>query len=129
MTEPNWVLAEVATLVHQMLITEHGGLTGIRDTDLLDSALSRPRQVFSFGEKTTIPVLASCYCYGLARNHPFVDGNKRSALTVSALFLEINGYTLDASEPDAATVIETLAAGKLSEDELSSWFEKSSSTK
>ncbi|PID63252.1 MAG: type II toxin-antitoxin system death-on-curing family toxin [Gammaproteobacteria bacterium] len=126
MTEPAWVLPDVVGLVHQMLIAEHGGLPGVRDPDLLDSALNRPRQLYSFGERESITSLAACYCHGLARNHPFVDGNKRSALAVSAIFLEINGYSLDASEPEAAAMIESLSAGEITERELSNWFEKNS---
>jgi len=122
MTEPTWVLPELALAVHQMLIAEHGGLAGVRNHDLLESALARPRQLFSYGEAESVPQLAAAYCYGIARNHPFVDGNKRSALTLAGVFLDINLFVLNATEAEAVVVIEQLAAGKVKEDELAQWF-------
>lgn len=107
-----------------MLLAEHGGALGIRDEALLESALKRPRQHFEYANNPSIFDLAASYCYGLAKNHPFVDGNKRIALTISAIFLEINGYSLDAPEPDAVIIIEELAAGNLTEDDLSNWFKE-----
>lgn len=114
--------------VHQMLLAEHGGAPGIRDEALLESALNRPRQRFEYADDPSIFDLAASYCYGLAKNHPFVDGNKRMALTISAIFLEINGYTLGAPEPDAVVIIEELAAGNLPEADLSIWFREWSSS-
>ncbi|MBT3040447.1 MAG: type II toxin-antitoxin system death-on-curing family toxin [Candidatus Thiodiazotropha endolucinida] len=122
MKEPVWVLHEVVIAVHQSLLAEHGGAPGIRDESLLESALSRSRQRFEYSDEPSIFELAASYCYGLANNHPFVDGNKRIALTIAALFLELNGYSLTAPEPNAVVIIEELAAGNLSEDDLSSWF-------
>lgn len=122
MIEPNWVLNEIVIAVHQMLIAEHGGSLGIRDEGLLESALTRPRQVFFYEEEATIFDLAASYGFGLAKNHPFIDGNKRAALSIAAIFLEINGYTFDAPEPEAVVVFEKLAAGDLSEKELAKWF-------
>ena len=126
MKEPAWVLPEVVTAVHQMLVAEHGGALGIRDETLLESALNRPRQRFEYADDPSIFDLAASYCYGLANNHPFVDGNKRIALTVAAIFLGINGYFLDAPEPDTVVVIENLAAGRLTEEALSRWFSEHS---
>lgn len=122
MKEPVWVLHEVVIAVHQSLLAEHGGAPGIRDETLLESALNRPRQRFEYSDEPSIFDLAASYCYGLANNHPFVDGNKRIALTIAALFLELNGYSLTAPEPNAVVIIEELAAGNLSEDDLSTWF-------
>jgi len=122
MTEPKWVLGRVVLAIHQMLLAEHGGSPGIRDQALLESALSRPRQRFEYAHDPTIFELAASYCYGLARNHPFVDGNKRVALTVAAVFLELNGHVLDAPETDAVVVIEKLAAGELTEEALARWL-------
>jgi len=122
MIEPNWVLNEIVIAVHQMLIAEHGGSLGIRDEGLLESALTRPRQVFFYEAEATIFDLAASYGFGLAKNHPFIDGNKRAALSIAAIFLEINGYTFDAPEPEAVVVFEKLAAGDLSEKELAKWF-------
>ena len=122
MKEPVWVLHEIVIAVHQSLLAEHGGAPGIRDKPLLESALSRPRHRFEYSDEPSIFDLAASYCYGLANNHPFVDGNKRIALTIAALFLELNGYSLSAPEPNAVVIIEELAAGNLSEDDLSTWL-------
>jgi len=124
--EPTWVLREVVTAVHQMLLAEHGGLPGVRDEALLDSALNRLLQIFAYSNELSIFDLAASYSYGLAKNHPFVDGNKRVAFTVAAFFLEINGYTLDATEAETVVVFEQLAAGNFSEKNLSIWFRDSS---
>lgn len=126
MTEPRWVLDEVVVSVHRMLIAEHGGGSGIRDKGLLESALARPRHRFSYEPQSTIFELAAAYGFGLAKNHPFVDGNKRAALAVAAIFLELNGFSLVAPEPEAVIVIEQLATGDLSESELAKWIGDSS---
>ncbi|MCU7863046.1 MAG: type II toxin-antitoxin system death-on-curing family toxin [Candidatus Thiodiazotropha sp. (ex Lucinoma borealis)] len=122
MKEPVWVLQEIVIAVHQSLLAEHGGAPGIRDEALLESALNRPRQRFKYTDEPSIFDLAASYCYGLANNHPFIDGNKRIALTIAAMFLELNGCSLNAPEPNAVVIIEELAAGNLSEDDLSTWF-------
>jgi death-on-curing protein len=124
MKEPVWVLHELVIAVHQTLLAEHGGAIGIRDGTLLESALNRPKQRFEYTDETSIFDLAASYCYGLANNHPFVDGNKRIALTIAAVFLELNGYSLDAPETDAVVIIEELAAGNISEEDLASWFKE-----
>lgn len=122
MSEVKWLLPEVVVAVHQVLIADHGGLTGVRDIALLESALSRAHQLLSYGGEYGIPELAAAYCYGIARNHPFVDGNKRTALTAAGMFIEINGFTLVASEADAVLIIEGLAAGRVEEIDLAAWF-------
>lgn len=109
-----------------MLIAEHGGLPGIRDQGLLDSALARPRQQAAHGKKSSVFQLAAAYSYGLARNHPFVDGNKRIALTVAAVFLEINGHSLNAPEVEAVLMYQQLADGTLTEQALAEWIRESS---
>ncbi|MDP1673230.1 MAG: type II toxin-antitoxin system death-on-curing family toxin [Burkholderiales bacterium] len=124
--QTRWLLPEVVTAIHQMLIAEHGGLPGIRDQGLLDSALARPRQQAAYGKKNSVFQLAAAYSYGLARNHPFVDGNKRIALTVAAVFLEINGYSLNASEAEAVIIYQQLADGRLTEEALARWLRESS---
>lgn len=126
MKEPVWALPAVAIAAQQSLLAEHGGLGGIRDHALLDSALARPRQLFAYGEELSIFELAASYAYGLAKNHPFVDGNKRIALTIAAVFLELNGYSLDAPEPETVVIFEQLAAGKTTEADLAKWFSESS---
>lgn len=122
MSEPRWVLPEVVHAIHKMLIAEHGGLPGIRDQGLLDSALARPRQQAAYKKNNSIFQLAAAYSYGLARNHPFADGNKRIALTVAAVFLEINGHSLNAPEAEAALIYQQLADGTLLEQVLAEWI-------
>ena len=126
MIEPIWVLGDVIQAVHSMLLAEHGGGTGIRDEALLDSAITRAKQKFTYEPETSIHVLAAAYSYGIAKNHPFVDGNKRTAFTIGALFLELNGYRLSAPEPGAAIAFEQLASGELGEVELAEWFDEHS---
>ena len=123
MKEPKWVLDEVVLGIHLRQLAEHGGSTGVRDVGMLASALARPKQLFSYGgSKVDIARLAAAYAFGLARNHPFVDGNKRTALVVSLLFLAINGYTLGATQEMKYEVFMSLAAGTLDEPELAAWM-------
>ncbi len=124
MNEPVWVLLDVVIAVQQMLLAEHGGLSGIRDKALLESALARPQQAFAYDDRLTLIDLAAAYSFGLAKNHPFVDGNKRIALTVAVIFLELNGFSLSAPEPEIVIIFEQLAAGDLTEKELAAWFEQ-----
>lgn len=112
--------------VHERLIAEHGGRAGVREPGLLESALARPRQIFSYRPESTLFELAAAYGFGLARNHPFIDGNKRAALAIIGLFLEINGFGLDASESEAVVRMQQLAAGTLSESALAHWISDSS---
>lgn len=116
------MLPEVVNAIHKMLIAGHGGLPGIRDQGLLDSALACPRQQAAYGKKSSVFQLAAAYSYGLARNHPFADGNKRIALTVAAVFLEINGYSLNAPEAEAVIIYQQLADGTLTEEALAEWI-------
>jgi len=104
-----------------MLLT-HGGMPGLRDENLLESALARPRQRFSYESTTDLAALAAAYGYGLARNHPYNDGNKRVAFVVMAVFLGLNGLKLTASEADAVTTIVALASGELDEEALADWI-------
>ena len=128
MMEPVWVLPELVHAIHQTLLAEHGGLPGIRDQTLLDSALARPKQQAAYENDVTLFELAASYSYGLSRNHPFIDGNKRVALTVGAVFLELNGYSLDATEAEAVIIYQQLAAGTLNEQQLANWMQDSSIT-
>ena len=126
MREPAWVSPAAVLAVHQMLLAEHGGAKGLRDQKLLDSALARPQHKFSYDEDVSIFSLTASYSFGLARNHAFIDGNKRIALTVAAVFLELNKYSLNAPEGEAVVVYKQLADGSLSEDMLAEWFKSSS---
>lgn len=119
--EPVWVLEATALAVHDRQLAEHGGGVGVRDPGVLQSALARPRNRWEYGT-TEIVALAAAYAFGIARNHPFVDGNKRTAWTVANIFLALNGSTLTFDEIDAVRTVERLAAGELTEDELADWF-------
>lgn len=126
MPEPDWVLDEVVFAVHQILLSEHGGGSGVRDKALLASALARPKQRYEYEPEATIFELAASYSFGLAKNHPFIDGNKRVALAVGAVFLEINGFTLNSPEPETVIIFEQLASGNITESELANWYKLNS---
>ena len=127
MKQPRWLLEQTIVAVHSMVLEEHGGEPGIRDENMLASALNRPIDKYNYGSGSTIFELAAAYSFGLAKNHPFVDGNKRVAFLAGTLFLEINGITFRAEESDAAFVFERLAAGKVKEASLVKWLEENSS--
>jgi death-on-curing protein len=120
-----WVRLGEATAIHAEQIAEHGGLEGIRDQGLLESAMARPENLAAYGEPD-ICDLAAAYAFGLARNHPFADGNKRTAFVASATFLILNGRDLIATEVSVVETILKLAAGELSEPELADWFRTNS---
>jgi death-on-curing protein len=123
MKEPIWITKEAAIALHDRQLSEHGGLAGIRDEGLLESALSKPQNVFFYSDKTVdITRLAASYAYGLATNHPFLDGNKRTALAVSLTFLYLHGYKFTGSYEDEYKTIIALAAGTLTEEALADWF-------
>lgn len=123
MDEPTWISDELVAAVHDRQIAEHGGTPGVRDEGLLESALARPKQKWAYGgEQVGIVVLAAAYAFGIARNHPFSDGNKRTAAVICELFLELNGYTLTASDGDLYPVFMALAAGEMSEEGLVEWL-------
>ena len=111
---------------HDALLAVHGGSPGLRDDGLLDSAMARPKQLHHYERSSTIFQLAAAYGFGLSKNHPFVDGNKRVALTATAVFLEINGWRLQAAEAEAVVAFTGLAAGELDEGRLASWLEQHS---
>ncbi len=125
MTEPEnvvWVREDVVLALHLRQLSEHGGGEGIRDEGLLQSALARPQNLLAYGDPTPdLASLAAAYAYGIARNHPFVDGNKRTALVVARLFLLLNGMNLVATQEEKYLTFLKLAAGELSEEELTNW--------
>lgn len=121
-----WVPEAAVRAMHAELIAEHGGKDGLRDAGLLSSALARPRNKRAYGASSSIFDLAAAYGVGIARNHPFVDGNKRIALAVVYVFLERNGYRLEAPEVDAVEAMLAIAARKWTEKELSAWLKKNS---
>ena len=121
--EPLWISSAAVRAIHRMQIDRFGGGgVGIRDEGLLESALARPRQLFHYGDNPKMPDLAAAYAFGIARNHPFVDGNKRTAFVVAAVFLEVNGWIIEISPADVVLKILALAAGELSEPDLAAWF-------
>jgi death-on-curing protein len=123
MKEPRWLLDSVVPAIHRRQLAEHGGLDGIRDVGMLSSALARPRNLFTYGAPAPdIAALAASYAFGIARNHPFVDGNKRTALVVCRTFLKINGFDIDATESDKYLQFLGLAEGSVSEEELADWI-------
>lgn len=119
--EPVWLDARDANTIHERQLSEHGGGAGVRDTNLLESALARPINRWSYGE-TDPAALAAAYAFGVARNHPFIDGNKRTAWVLARLFLVLNGHDLRFVPKDAIDIMLALAGGELSEDELADWF-------
>lgn len=116
-----WIATTVAEAAHGEQLAEHGGPIGVRDPGALDSAMARPRNLALYGEPD-LAALAAAYGFGIARNHPFVDGNKRTAAVVMETFLMLNGAALEASDAELVVAIQALAAGELSEDELADWL-------
>ena len=115
MKEPVWIDERDALALHDRLLALHGGAAGLRDDGLLKSAMARPQQHFAYAESPDIVDMAAAYTWGIVRNHPFLDGNKRTGFVVGVLFLELNGYRFNASEEDAAQMILELASGNLDE--------------
>ena len=128
MPEPIWIHKDIVLAIHSRQIAEHGGLSGIRDLSLLESALAGPLQVFHYtNPKPTIPNLAANYAYGIAKNHPFNDGNKRVAFVVCQLFVRLNGFQITASKEEKYRIFLGLADGKITLDELALRLQEHSS--
>ncbi len=119
--EPVWIDAQVALAVHDRQLAEHGGPAGVRDMGMFESALARTQNQWAYGSDD-LCALAAAYAFGVARNHPFVDGNKRTAWVLARLFLALNHQPLRFEATDAVRVMLALAAGELSEEELADWF-------
>ncbi len=117
-----WVVESVVLAIHEAQLAEHGGIPGIRDEGLLNSALARPRNLEAYGDSPDLAALATAYAFGIARNHPFLDGNKRTAFVVMELFLNLNGWTLRAEDGDCISTMEALAAAGLSEKAFGTWL-------
>lgn len=125
MKEPRWLSEAQVLAIHERLLAEHGGLAGIRDIGLLKSALDRPRNLFAYEKPSTFH-MAAAYAHGIARNHPFLDGNKRTALMVAYTFLGRNGCQLIASEEKAVAATQELAAGNMSQPAFAAWLKQES---
>jgi death on curing protein len=118
---PRFLSVEIAMAVHDRQLAEHGGLAGVKDAGLLDSAIARPLNKHGYGE-TDLCALAASYAFGIARNHPFADGNKRTAWVMARLFLKLNQVELSFDKADATRTMIALAAGALTEEALTAWF-------
>jgi death on curing protein len=124
--EPRWISSAIATAIHDEAIYEFGGLAGMRDAGLLESALDRPRNLLAHEPRVSIFRLAAVLCVGIAKNHPFNDGNKRTALLATRAFLYLNGQALEPSQADEVTMLVAVADGSLIERDLAAWLERNS---
>jgi death-on-curing protein len=128
-SQPRWISKKALLLLHEESLSEFGGARGLRDEGLLESALARPLNTHAYNPAATLAELAASYCYGIAKNHAFLDGNKRAAFLSVGLFLAINGYRLTASQVDAIETVLGVAAGTVSERELALWIAQNSKVK
>ncbi|BCS32395.1 death-on-curing protein [Luteitalea sp. TBR-22] len=126
--EPTWLSRLVVDAIHADQLREHGGLPGVRDDNALESALARPRQVWHYRPATDVPALAAAYAFGLVKNHPYRDGNKRIGFLTMVTFLGVNGCAFEATDEDVVVQFVSLAAGHVSEDALASWIRQRSTT-
>ncbi len=126
--EVKWITREIVLAVHARSLRDHGGAAGVRDEGLLESAIDRPKNLAAYGEPDIFELAASLL-FGMAKNHPFVDGNKRTAFLSAYVFLGVNGWELNSDESEAAAIVFDLAGGQVSEEELCLWIrEKSTPT-
>jgi death-on-curing protein len=124
--EPHWLSRVVVDAIHSEQLREHGGLSGVRDETALESALARPRQKWHYAEKVDVALLAAAYGFGLVKNHPYRDGNKRIGFLAIVTFLGINGHDLDATDGEVISEMLVLADGRVSEAELADWIRQHS---
>ena len=123
MPEPIWISTELTRAIHKRQLAEHGGIEGVRDEGLLSSALARPKHLLAYSQDAPdVACLAAAYALGLAKNHPFLDGNKRTAVVVCETFIDLNGYRLTADDQAMYLTFLQLAEGMLSEEELTEWI-------
>lgn len=125
MSEINWLALEVVVAIHEAQLAEHGGSSGTRDTGLLESALARPHNLVAYSDPD-IADFAGAYGYGIARNHPFMDGNKRTAFVTAELFLKLNGYLLYADDSSCVLTMLAVAAGDMDEPTFAAWIREHS---
>jgi len=123
MLEPTWITTDLAYAIHKRQLAEHGGIEGVRDEGLLSSALARPKHLLTYSKDTSdIACFAAAYGFGIAKNHPFLDGNKRTAAVVCETFIDLNSYQLTADDQSMYLTFLQLAEGTLSEKELIEWI-------
>ncbi len=123
-----WVADAVVLAIHEVQLAEHGGMAGIRDEGLLSSALARRRNLQAYVKSPDAAALAAAYGFGIARNHPFLDGNKRTAFVVTELILNLNGWVLESTDADCIASMQALAGGDLSEKDFAAWLRQHSKT-
>jgi death on curing protein len=122
MIEPEWVALDIILAIHEEQLAEHGGLLGIRDQGMLESALARPQNLFAYSPGASLHQLAAAYAVGIGKNHGFVDGNKRTAWVVCAVFLELNGMRVFADQADVVRVMLQIATDSITEANVVSWL-------
>ena len=127
--EPRWISKKALLLLHEESLAEFGGARGLHDEGLLESALARPQNAYAYKPECSLVDLAAAYAFGLAQNHPFIDGNKRTAFLSIGLFLAINGYRLKADQVEAIQTILAVASGALTEADLAAWITGHMATK
>ena len=127
MNEPVWVSEQLAIAIHADQLSQHGGRSGMRNENLLSASLARPRHLLAYGSPTILD-LAAAYEYGIAKNHPFTDGNKRTAFMVMYTFLRLNGCTLDVPEPEVVLMMEQLSTDQETQESLAQWLQTYSIT-
>jgi death-on-curing protein len=125
MKEPSWFNREECLAIHEMVLAQHGGLAGLRDEGLLESALSKPRNLFVYAKPTLVEMAAS-YAAGIIHNHPFLDGNKRTGFMLATVFLEVNGHDFTATEESVVENTLALAAGSLRQKDYAAWLKENS---
>ena len=125
MKKPAWITREECLAIHEMMLAQHGGLAGVRDEGLLESALAKPRNLFAY-RSPTLPEMAASYATGIILNHPFLDGNKRTGFLVAATFLEVNGFVFAATEESVVKTTVALASGELKEADYAAWLKSNS---
>jgi len=125
MNEPLWISEQIVRFIHDCQIQQHGGSLGIRDENLLSASLARPRHLFAYTQPSLFE-LAAAYGYGLAKNHPFIDGNKRTAFMVMYVFLGLNRYLLEVPDREVVQMMERLATDEETQEDLAQWLEKNS---
>ena len=127
--EPKWLTVEMVRGLHAEGVARFGGTPEVRDVGLLESAVERARNLYTYGDDPSLFDLAAATCAGIVKNHPFVDGNKRAGALAAAAFLDLNGYELQPSEPEVVTIIVALAAGEIDADILARWISDNSTPK
>ncbi len=125
MSEPVWLQRAVIDAMHDMLLAEHGGPSGLRDEGLLESALARPKNLYGYGE-ADLHALAASYAFGIVKNHPFMDGNKRTAFLSAYVFLRRNAFQLSADEVAATEAVLALASSEMTEADFAAWLRENS---